>query len=187
MKLWEVIDDPNEDKLYLVMDLVKKGAVMSKGYWRYETRQALNRSGISVFDAGDASMIGDTVKRVLTEEKALKYFRELILGLDYLHNHVGVIHRDIKPENLLVDEFDTLKISDFGVSSLMEDNSDELKNNAGTKLFLPPESFEGNFISEREKYHSFPCKSRQILPRNASRYLGRRSHLILFHDGKTAV
>lgn len=126
------------------MDLVKKGAVMSKSYWRHENKEALDKSGLSVsgFDNSFFSELPNG-KKVLTEEKALKYFRELILGLDYLHNHAGVIHRDIKPENLLIDESDCLKISDFGVSLIMEDNSDELKNNAGTKLFLPPESFDG--------------------------------------------
>ncbi len=122
------------------MDLVKKGAVMSKGYWKYETKEALDKSALNA--SFDTSFVTDG-KKVLIEEKALKYFRELILGLDYLHNYAGVIHRDIKPENLLIDEFDSLKISDFGVSLIMEDNSDELKNNAGTKLFLPPESFGG--------------------------------------------
>lgn len=126
------------------MDLIKKGAVMSKSYWKYENKEMLERSAISVVSNLDASIYTEAPgKKVLTEEKALKYFRELILGLDYLHNYAKVIHRDIKPENLLIDEFDTLKISDFGVSQIMEDDSDELKNNAGTKLFLPPESFEG--------------------------------------------
>lgn len=144
-----MIDDPKEDKLYLVMDLIKKGAVMSKGYWKYENKEALDKSGISIASNLDTSMHSDLFsgKRVLSEEKALKYFRELILGLDYLHNHAKIIHRDIKPENLLIDEFDTLKISDFGVSMLMEDDSDELKNSAGTKLFLPPESFKGIVFS----------------------------------------
>ena len=118
---------------------------MSKSYWKYENKEMLDRSGLSVASNLDASIYTDvpTGRKVLSEEKALKYFRELILGLDYLHNYAKVIHRDIKPENLLVDEFDQLKIADFGVSLIMEDDSDELKNNAGTKLFLPPESFEG--------------------------------------------
>ena len=143
-----MIDDPKEEKLYLIMDLIKKGAVMSRTYWKHENKEVLDRSGMSVATNPDNSVYSDvpTGKRVLTEEKALKYFRELILGLDYLHNYAKVIHRDIKPENLLIDESDVLKISDFGVSLIMEDDSDELKNNAGTKLFLPPESFDGNFI-----------------------------------------
>lgn len=126
------------------MDLIKKGAVMSRAYWKLENKEALDRSGLSFISNPDISLISEAnTRKVLSEEKSLKYFRDLMLGLDYLHNHAGVIHRDIKPENLLIDEFDTLKVSDFGVSHIMEDNSDELKNNAGTKYFLPPESFEG--------------------------------------------
>ncbi len=33
-KLFEIIDDPSEDKLYLIMEFVKCGAVNSKSYWK---------------------------------------------------------------------------------------------------------------------------------------------------------
>ena len=146
-----MIDDPNEHKMYLVMDYIKKGAVMSENYWKHEDREALGRSTYSgVPSTGNINCEmtekneETDQKRVLSEEKALKYFRELMLGLDYLHNHAHVIHRDIKPENLLIDSEDHLKISDFGVSHIMENESnDHLKNNAGTKFFLPPEAFAG--------------------------------------------
>jgi len=84
--------------------------------------------------------------KVLTEDKARKYFRDLILGLDYLHNYAKVIHRDIKPENLLIDHNDTLKISDFNISCIMESvaaDKNLLKNAAGTKTFLAPEAWVG--------------------------------------------
>ena len=62
--------------------------------------------------------------------------------MDYLHNAVNVAHKDIKPDNLLIDSLDRLKISDFGVSSLMSGGvGKEGKANvrAGTKAFQPPE------------------------------------------------
>lgn len=148
VKLFEVIDDPNEDKLYLIMELVKKGAVLSKTYWKQENHSAGEADN-------SEEWINEKFKRTLNESKAKKYFRQLILGLDYskklyfenkslVHNYANVIHRDIKPENLLISEDDNLKISDFGVSYIMEESaSDELKNDAGTKCFLAPEAWQG--------------------------------------------
>jgi serine/threonine protein kinase len=137
--LFEVIDDPTDSKLYLIMEYVKKGAVMSKAYWRYEENENPQKKKKTDEEPEKG--------RRLTVQKARKYFRELVLGLDYLHNHANVIHRDIKPENLLIDEHDHLKVSDFGISQIMEGGSDELSNNAGTKLFLAPETWMGKKFS----------------------------------------
>jgi [calcium/calmodulin-dependent protein kinase] kinase len=50
-----------------------------------------------------------------------------------VHNQVNIVHRDIKPENLLIDKFDVLKVADFGVSHIMEgQTNEELTTNAGT-------------------------------------------------------
>lgn len=65
--------------------------------------------------------VGDLIaKNKLRESDSWKYFRDLISGLNYCHKQGKIIHRDIKPENLLLNEFLTLKISDFGVSTFRE-------------------------------------------------------------------
>ena len=53
----------------------------------------------------------------MPEHVAQRYFNSLICGIEYLHKK-GVSHRDIKPENLLLDDHDTLKISDFGMATV---------------------------------------------------------------------
>lgn len=81
-----------------------------------------------------------------------------------MHNYAEIIHRDIKPENLLVGEDDVLRISDFGISKIMEEGDDKLENNAGTQYYQPPEAWEGIvyyfltkvFMGNREK---FPWKT----------------------------
>lgn len=147
VKLYEVIDDPNNDKLYLVMEYVKRGAVMSRNYWRQSTKS----KGIGG-EAGDGN-----ISKTLSEEKAKKYFRHLALSLDYsiflkrksclnhhiVHNYAEIVHRDIKPENLLISEDDVLKVSDFGISAIVEQGNDKLEDNAGTKYYLAPEAWEG--------------------------------------------
>jgi len=41
------------------------------------------------------------------------YFKQLMCGVDYMHD-MGVAHRDLKPENLLLTQNGCLKITDFG-------------------------------------------------------------------------
>ena len=50
-------------------------------------------------------------------EDRLCLFKQLLRGVDYLHNH-GIAHRDIKLENLLLTANGHLKITDFGVSEV---------------------------------------------------------------------
>jgi 5'-AMP-activated protein kinase catalytic alpha subunit len=56
----------------------------------------------------------------LCEAEALKYFRQLVFTLDYIHG-LGVSHRDLKPENILLDSDRNIKLADFGLSNLMKD------------------------------------------------------------------
>lgn len=63
-----------------------------------------------------------------------------------MHNTVQVVHRDIKPENLLIGDDDTLKVSDFGISKILEGGCDLLDTNAGTKLYLAPEAWKGSIV-----------------------------------------
>lgn len=92
-----------------------------------------------------------------TIDEARGAFRDVVLGLQYLH-YQGIVHRDIKPANLLWTRDHTIKISDFGVSyfgrpmrefepdetvseSEAQDFDDELElsKTVGTPAFFAPE------------------------------------------------
>jgi len=85
-------------------------------------------------------MKGEMELDSLPEHKCRKYFRDAVMGLEYLHS-CRVIHRDIKPENLLLFSDDVVKISDFGVSIRLDTEVDQksLKKTVGSPIFLPPE------------------------------------------------
>lgn len=53
----------------------------------------------------------------VSDDLAHLYFNQLVAGMNYIHGQ-GVCHRDLKPENLLLDSAGTLKVSDFGLSSV---------------------------------------------------------------------
>ena len=68
------------------------------------------------------------------------YFRQLIDGLNYVHNK-GITHRDLKPENLLFDEKFNLKIADFGFAAPIagRDGSGYCRTKLGTESYMAPE------------------------------------------------
>lgn len=85
-------------------------------------------------------------KGKVSENTAKKYFRQLIEGLEYVHDTLKVVHRDIKPQNILFDEDDNLKISDFGSAQYLQCGVDELTSSAGTYAFMAPELHSGSKV-----------------------------------------
>ncbi|XP_017268180.1 calcium/calmodulin-dependent protein kinase kinase 1 isoform X2 [Kryptolebias marmoratus] len=125
VRLVEVLDDPSEDNLYMVFELMRKGPVMEVPTDNY-----------------------------FTEEQGRLYFRDIILGIEYLH-YQKIVHRDIKPSNLLLGDDGHVKIADFGVSNQFEGNDALLSSTAGTPAFMAPETLS-------EKHKSFSGKALDV-------------------------
>lgn len=82
-----------------------------------------------------------TAKNRLSEEEACRIFQQLISGIEYL-GELGIAHRDIKPENLLLDEFNNLKIVDFGLSNTYK-QGEKLQTACGSPCYAAPELIRG--------------------------------------------
>ena len=77
--------------------------------------------------------------RLLAPKRPLELAALTAEGLDYAHNQ-GVIHRDIKPANLLYNPKEgALKISDFGVARLTDNNRTKTGIVLGTPMYMSPE------------------------------------------------
>ena len=85
--------------------------------------------------------------RLLAPKRALELAADTAEALDYAHNQ-GVIHRDIKPANLLYNpKQGSLKISDFGVARLTDNNKTKTGIVLGTPMYMSPEQLAAEKLS----------------------------------------
>ncbi|CUG86721.1 protein kinase, putative [Bodo saltans] len=116
VQLYEVIDDPSSQKMYLVMQYIAQGPICK-----------LER---------------DMTCPCFPEDRVASVVRQMITGLRYLHRH-GVVHRDIKPENILLGEHGRIYLADFGVAEMFERGDNPIvAGRVGTPMFFAPEMFD---------------------------------------------
>ncbi|TID17152.1 Pkinase-domain-containing protein [Venturia nashicola] len=78
----------------------------------------------------------------LPEAESKIMSRQVLEALRYLHSK-RITHRDIKPDNILIASYDPMmvKLSDFGLSKVVNSNQTFLKTFCGTLLYCAPEVF----------------------------------------------
>ena len=86
-----------------------------------------------------------------------RYFRNLICGVEHCHEIGKIIHKDINVNNLLISSDDTLKLNDFGISVIIENNNDLLSMHSGPSTYTPPEKIYNDFNKIEGFYHGKPA------------------------------
>ncbi|KAF2224121.1 hypothetical protein BDZ85DRAFT_97585 [Elsinoe ampelina] len=84
----------------------------------------------------------------LPEDRARKFFQQIVCAVEYCHRH-KIVHRDLKPENLLLDDQHNVKIADFGLSNIMTDGN-FLKTSCGSPNYAAPEVISGKLYAGPE-------------------------------------
>jgi len=76
------------------------------------------------------------------EQDCQRYLFQMASALSHCHAR-NVFHRDLKPENILLDEFDNVKVCDFGLAATMhqvhEDASFLRHTKCGSLMYAAPE------------------------------------------------
>ncbi|XP_030953031.1 mitogen-activated protein kinase kinase 2-like [Quercus lobata] len=93
----------------------------------------------------DGGSLLDFLKKVRTipEPYLAAICKQVLKGLLYLHHEKHIIHRDLKPSNLLINHRGEVKITDFGVSAIMDSTSGQANTFLGTYNYMSPERIVG--------------------------------------------
>jgi serine/threonine-protein kinase len=98
-----------------------------------------------------------------------KFFRlthQICLAMETAHNGIffqgkicPIIHRDLKPTNIFVIENDLeeeeVKVLDFGIAKITEQDKDDTEAFVGTPRYASPEQLQGHELDNRADIYSF--------------------------------
>lgn len=90
----------------------------------------------------------------------LKYLKEVLMGLEYLHN-ANVIHNDIKPGNILIADDGRAILSDYGISTVSEQCKPTSAPNA-YRIHEAPETLLTNSISASADIYQLGCTAYRL-------------------------
>ena len=151
---------------FLPASLTANGAALARFYKEVSVaRQISHRHVCRVYDVGEyqgehfismeyvrGEELSSLLKRIgrLPQDKALEVSRQLCAGLAAVHER-GVLHRDLKPANIMLDEHGEVRITDFGIAALAEEDRREI---SGTPAYMSPEQLEGQALSAKSDIYS---------------------------------
>jgi eukaryotic-like serine/threonine-protein kinase len=104
----------------------------------------------------------------------LSLMRQICLGLHAAHDGIDVdgqlcpiIHRDIKPSNIMLMQDPSLgefvKVLDFGISKLLQEDSGQTSTYMGTMVYSSPEQMEGRELTPRSDIYSLGVMAYEML------------------------
>tara|TARA_B100000674_G_scaffold443956_1_gene409238 strand:- start:1154 stop:2923 length:1770 start_codon:yes stop_codon:yes gene_type:complete len=104
---------------------------------------------------------GNTLTSIIANKKTVSMNDILFIGaqvasgLQAAHSK-GLVHRDIKPGNIMITPEGKVKVTDFGIVSLQNEESDITKTGSilGTASYISPEQAQGKAVSKESDLYS---------------------------------
>ena len=102
----------------------------------------------------------------------------LCLALQHAHR-TGIVHRDIKPENVMIREDGVLKLMDFGIAQIIDNQKLTLTGQLiGSPAYMAPELISGRPLDQRTDLFSLGILLYQLATGRLP-FFGRNPHEVL--------
>lgn len=124
-----------------ILESVNRHPFVVKLYYAFQDHEKLYL--ILEYAQGGELFTHLAMERMFDEDAAAFYMAEMVLALEHLHQHVGVLYRDLKPENCLLDQQGHLLLTDFGLSKIAVSDDYRCNSSLGTIEYMAPEVIQG--------------------------------------------
>jgi len=113
-------------------------------------------------DGGDINHLLNKCKKdkdYIAEDVIWKIFSNLVFAIFECHNHKKgkILHRDIKPGNIFLDNNFNVKLGDFGLSKMLNQESQFATSHVGTPFYMSPEQINDCKYNEKSDIWSLGC------------------------------
>jgi cell division septation protein DedD len=138
----EIASDPTtRENLRREVCLARK--VTHKNVCRIYEFNRLNSTACISMEFVDGESVHAKIQRLgsLSVRDAIDITRQICAGLHEAHEQ-GIVHRDLKPANIVVDHTGIVKIMDFGIARLFQENCQVTRTVVGTPEYMSPEQVE---------------------------------------------
>ena len=98
----------------------------------------------------------------IDEKNVYNMIFDICLGIKEIHQK-NLIHRDLKPENIFIDKYKMIKIGDFGISKLLDNNDKYAKTTVGTNNYMAPEVIKGDKYNNKVDIWGLGCIIYELL------------------------
>jgi serine/threonine-protein kinase len=95
-------------------------------------------------------------------DRALAWLEQTAEALDAAHAR-GIVHRDVKPANLLIDEFENVRVADFGIARTTDRTLTHTGEVLGTAGYLAPEQARGEPCTPASDRYALALVARELL------------------------
>jgi len=98
-------------------------------------------------------------KDYIAEDVIWKVFTQILLALHECHTKKTgkILHRDLKPANIFLDGQNNIKLGDFGLSRVMNEQSMFAYTHVGTPYYMSPEQINESKYNEKSDIWSAGC------------------------------
>ncbi|KAG6041621.1 hypothetical protein E4U41_003234 [Claviceps citrina] len=148
-----------------ILESVNRHPFVVKLYYAFQDLEKLYL--ILEYGQGGELFTHLNTEKMFSETVTAFYMAEMLLAISHLHNDLGVVYRDLKPENCLLDADGHLLLTDFGLSKVSVEKSEDSCNSIlGTVEYMAPEVILGKKYGRAVDWWSFGALGYDLMTGN---------------------